>query len=250
MRPPPAMFLTGLLIGLVLPVAAAGDPAESVSAPRLTDAELAKVTGKFVLPNGVELALSVTSDTVVNGQLILRTVLTVDRSTQLQVFGRTGQESTVAYTGTAESDRAPMPMGVVVEFDRKSGLQTVTPTFSVARGSTVTLGAVSEEPQALGLAALPLLPGGPAISTADGVVSLAAAQNGSQQVTFVGDQLSVVNLVGQSIATALANTANDRTLDSVTNVAIDVRNLAPYQVGMAQLRIDALAVDATRGMIR
>lgn len=239
-----------LVIGLALPVTARADPAKSASAPRLTDEELAKVTGKFVLPNGVELALSVTSDTVVDGQLLLRTVLTVDRSTQLQVFGRTGQASTVAYAGAANSAGARQPMGVVVEFDRRSGLQTVTPTFNVAQGSTVTVGAVAEEPHALGLAALPLVPGGPAISTVDGTVSLATARNGSQQVSFVGDQLSVVNLVGQSIATALANSANDRTLDSVTNVAIDVRNLAPYQIGMAHLRVDALAVEATRGTIR
>jgi hypothetical protein len=57
-------------------------------------------------------------------------------------------------------------------------------------------------------------------------------------------------LVGQSVATAVANSANDRTFDTVTNIAIDLRNVEPYVAGSAAMRVDSLVLDATRGMIR
>lgn len=245
MRALTSLFLTTALL------ASAPAPAQTAAAlpARLSDEDLARITGKFVLPNGVELALSVTSDTVVNGQLILRTVLTIDHGTQLQVFGRGQQAPTAPYAGAGGGSAVSTPTGVTVALDRQSGLQTLTPTFSVTRAPGVTVGGAMQDPASLGLAALPVTPGGPAIATADGVVSLQAVRNGSQ-VIFNGDRLAVLNQVGQSIATAVVNSADNRTLDSVTNVAIDARNLAPYQIGMAQMKVDALAIDATRGMIR
>jgi hypothetical protein len=237
-------FSAAALIALMVPAARA----QQAPAPRLSDAELASVTGKFVLPNGVELALSVTSDTVVNGQLILRTVLTVDRTTQLQVFGRTGQAAGTPYAGNAGA-AAAQTTGVTIALDRKSGIQTLTPTFAISRAPSVSVGGATQDPTSLGLAAVPVVAGGPAIATADGAVSLQAVRGGSQ-VSFAGDQLAVVNLVGQSIASAVVNSANDRTLDSVTNVSVDARNLAPYQIGAAQMRVDLLVTDAIRRIVR
>lgn len=215
---------------------------------RLSDRELATYTGKFVLPNGVELALSVTSDTVVNGQLILRTVLTVDRTAQLQVFGRGQQPSGAAPTnGTAAA--SPQVAGVTIALDRHSGIQTLKPTLAVSQGSAVTVNGAAQGSGALGLVAVPVVAGGPALAVADGTVSVQTVRNGSQ-VNFVGDQLAITNLVGQSIASAIANSSNDRTIDTVTTVSIEARNLAPYQVGAAQMRVEAMAIDATRRSIR
>ena len=243
------MRLLGRLAAPVLLAATlSAAQAQQAPAPKLSDAELARVTGKFVLPNGVELALSVTSDTVVNGQLILRTVLTVDRTTQLQVFGRTGQAAGTPYAGSV-GVAAAQATGVTIALDRKSGIQTLTPTFAVSRAPSVSVGGTAQDPASLGLAAVPVVAGGPAIATVDGAVSLQAVRGGSQ-VSFAGDQLAVVNLVGQSIASAVVNSANDRTLDSVTNVSVDARNLAPYQIGAAQMRVDSLVTDATRRMVR
>lgn len=246
------IFIPIMVAALLVPAgvaAAAPEPtAHSLPALRLSDEDLARITGKFVLPNGVELALAVTSDTVVNGQLILRTVLTVDRSAQLQVFGRTQQPS-AAYALGDGSAATQSPTGVTIALDRKSGIQTLTPTFNVSRGTNITVGGAMQSPETLGLSVVPVTPGGPAIATADGVVSLQAVRNGSQ-VTFSGDQLAVVNLVGQSVAAAVVNSANDRTIDTVTNISIDARNLAPYQLAAAQMRVDALVTEATRGMVR
>ncbi len=246
--------LTALALALALTAAApaAAEPTDGGQPVRLSDTELAQITGKFILPNGVELALTVTSDTVVNGQLILRTVLAVDRVAQVQAFGRTGQTPVVAYAAGSGTG-ATAPSGVTVALDRQSGIQTVTPTFSVSRGA-VTVGAAGADAgaptaEALGLTQLALTPGGPAVATADGVVSLQAVRNGSL-VTLSGDQLAVSNLVGQSIATAVANSANDRTLDTVTSINIDARDITAYQTGSAMMRVDTLALDAARGLVR
>lgn len=210
---------------------------------RLTDAELARATGRFILPNGAELALTVTSDTAVDGRLLLRTVLTVDKGSSLQVLAPQPGAAPVPYAAA----RASAGGGVTVALDRRSGMQTVAPDVAVAIGPAVSVGAVVANPP--GLAPVAVTPGGPAVATADGVVSLDAVPGGAR-VTFAGDQLGIVNQVGRSIATAVANSANDRTLDTVTNITIDARNLAPYQAGIAQMRVGELAVEATRGTVR
>lgn len=243
-----SVHLTLLAFALTPPVAAQQTGAPLSEEAKLTDAQLARLTGKFVLPNGVELALSVVSDTVVNGQLVLRTVLTVDRGSQVQVFGREGAATGATYEGAAGGVQTVAPTGVTVTLDRRSGLQTVTPTYGVATPA-VTVGAVQQQPDASGLSALPVVAGGAAVATADGTVSVAAVPSGTQ-VTLVGDQFSVANLVGRAVATALVNSGNDRTFDTVTNVGVDLRNIAPYQAGAAQMRIETLALDAARGMVR
>lgn len=240
-------MLISMVTALIAAAPAQADPvAPGRPVVKLTDAELARITGKFILPNGVELALTVTSDTVVDGQLLLRTVLTVDKTAAVQVLGRQGGTAAIPYAATTVTAAAG---GVTVAMDRRSGIQTVTPTVSVASGPSVSLGVPSQSAEDLGLSKLALTPGGPAVATADGVVSLETVRNGTR-VAFAGDQLAVVNLVGQSVATAVLNSADNRTLDTVTNITIDARNLAPYQAGAAQLRVGDLAIEATRGMIR
>ena len=230
--------------------AAADDDAPAFAAPAVSDADLAGSTGKFTLPNGVELALAVTSDTVVNGELILRTVFTVDTSAQLTVLGRESPGAGTGYGSAANGGPGTLvPTGVTVSLDRQSGIQTITPTYTVQQNANVSVGSPAPDADALGLTKLPVTPGGPAVQTIDGAVSVKTLANGSL-VTLAGDRLSVSDLVGQSVATAITNSANDRTFDTVTDISIDLRNVQPYLLGSAAMRVDDLALDATRGMIR
>ena len=211
----------------------------------LPDEELARETGKFILPNGVSLALSVTSDTIVNGTAVLRTVFTVDQGTRLQVFGR-GEGPSVQF---ARAAGAPVmtTTGVNVLFDRQSATRTVSPTFTVGTGGT-RIGAATDADGA-GLTPLALAVGGPAVRTPDGLVTLGATADGAQ-VRLAGDQFGVAHLVGRSVATAIVNSANDRAFDTVSSIDIDLRNVTPYVMGTAALRVDDMALDATRGMVR
>jgi len=215
------------------------------------DEELAEMTGKFTLPNGTELAISITSDTVINGQLALRSVLTVDQGARLEVFGRQGGTANEPYTMSGSADQpVTQATGVSVMLDRRSGIQTVTPTFGVTSVSNVaTTASAHNDAAAQGLTLLPVHSGGPAVVTDHGHVSLATTDRGSQ-VTLAGDQIGVAHIVGQYIATAIVNSANDRTIDTVTNINIDLRNSAPYSIGSAILQIDGLAQTVAVGLAR
>lgn len=246
MRPLALLLAAGLLAG-----PAVAQDAPVMAAPVLTDPELAQLTGKFLLPGGVEVALTVTSDTVLNGQPVLRTVFAVDRTSSLAVYGR----DPAGFSGGASPDvsttratNATSPTGITIAMDRHSGLQTITTTY-VASQPGVTLGGPVADASTAGLERLVVTPDGPAVRTPDGLVNVRTLANGTL-VSLTGDQLQASHLAGQSIATALVNSGNDRVFDTVTNVAIDLRNVAPYQIGAAAIRADTLALDATRSMIR
>ena len=238
-----------------------GQPTAYDPTATVADPELAKMTGKFILPNGAELALSIVSDAVVNGQAVLRTVLTIDGSADLKVFARpvgaqAGPEVTsVTVAGSPQAAAAQAP-GVSVVFDRQSGARLVTPMggggtpgLSVGASGTAPSADPAAEAAARGLSQVTPVAGGPALATADGTVTLTQLANGSA-VALSGDRYGVLQLVGRSVATAAVNTANDRVIDTVTNVGVTLRDVTPYTTGSAMMRADTLALDATARMIR
>jgi len=248
------------------PLAAQQQPPERfATADALRDAELARITGKFILPNGSELALSVVSDAAVDGRAVLRTVFTLDQASDLKIYARpvgsTGEATTAgsahAAQGAGGGATAGTP-GLTVMFDRQSGARLV-PSVSGAGGAAVAVGNsagaaaiqrdAAAEASARGLSEVTPVAGGPAIATADGTVTLSQLARGSA-VALSGDRYGVLQLVGRSVAAATVNSANDRVLDSVTDVAIDVRNVTPYTVGSAMMRADALALDVATRMVR
>ncbi len=222
--------------------------APAIEAPIVSDAELATMTGKFIMPNGGSLALSITSDTLVNGALVLRTVLTVDQATNLSVYGRTADAAAADLpTGDKVADpQAALTTGVSVLFDRKTGTQIVMPTVNAVRTAGTGTQATPAE---LGIAPIVLVAGGPGVTTPDGTVTLRTLPNGSQ-VTLAGDQLGVSHLVGQAVATAVLNAGNDRTIDTVTTIGIDLHDAAALAMGAAAMKVEALVSDVARGMIR
>lgn len=239
-----------LLLCALLALTAAPLPAQEWGAP-LADAALADMTGKFILPNGGSLALSVTSDTMLNGALVLRTVLTVDQGSSVQVFGRPdGAASPTGATGATGGAGQAVPVltsGASVLFDRRSGAQITPPTVGTIRvGGTGAAGAGAAE---LGLTPITVAAGGPAVRTPDGLVSVTTLPNGTQ-VSLAGDRIGIAHLVGPTVATAILNSGNDRTIDTVTTIGIDLHDAAALAMGSAAMKVDALAADASRGMVR
>lgn len=220
-----------------------------LDSPPVSDDELASMRGGFELPNGVALAMSITSDTHIDGHLVLRTVLTVDDSAHVAVFGRQGASNDEPSQTIATSQPMTAATGVSVIFDRRSGLQSVTPTFGVSSGTNVTVSSAPQDAATAGLTHLALVADGAPIATDDGLVTLTTTSTGSQ-VTLHGDQLGVAHLVGQNIATAIVNSANDRTIDTVTNVSIDLSGAAAYSYGSAMLQIDSMSQDVANGLAR
>jgi hypothetical protein len=244
-----------VVLGVLPPIADAESDAFSADdAEIVSDAELSEQTGKFMLSNGTEIAMSVVSDSVVNGQLVLRTVFRVDHDASVKVFAPSSDQpvsvGTNGSTGTAGTNTGTVtPNSVQVMFDRDSGLATVTPTYAV-NSAGVHLGTSEpSDPTAGGLVEVPVTPGGAPVSTPGGQVTLAQLSRGTV-VQIAGDQFQVSHLVGSAIATAVTNSANDRTIDVVTNVNIDLRNVTPYTLGSAALKVDTLALEAARGLVR
>lgn len=239
------------IIAAILLQAAAPAAAPDPDPVPLSNPELAEITGKFLLPNGVAIALAVTSDSYVDGRAVLRTSFTLDRTASVSVFGRTADS-----TGAPRAEMPGTPgtvsavntgQGVAVMFDRASHTQQITPSFSVNAGANVSTGSgPTASASDLGLTPLDVQPG-VGVSTADGVVTLSALPRGTQ-VDLAGNGLAIANLVGQSIATAVINSANNRTIDTVTNVNIDLQSAGALALGSAALKVDAIALDATRGM--
>ena len=107
---------------LLLPLAIALLASATTAAPfagarAITDDRLEEVRGGFLLPNGMDIDLGITIDTLINGRLALSTALAVDDAAHFQV-------STGAGGLTVQPNGAPVqtPWGAVqlAQSDRQS----------------------------------------------------------------------------------------------------------------------------------
>lgn len=179
----------------------------------LDDAKLDEMRGGFELSNGMDVVIGVDIQTMVNGVLALRSVLNTDTGTPV-VFVGDG-------SGTTGSPGAAAG-GVVVRV-----------------GDTTTAYQATAGQQQIELTA-----NGPAVSTASGAVQLIKDANGSQ-VVLNGDSLELRQMIGSLTGSIVANTANDRSIDTVVTVNVDVQN-SGLLAGNAALRADSIAL-ATAG---
>jgi hypothetical protein len=223
------------------------------SAP-VDDAELAGSYGKFIAPGGIDLAMSVQSETAVNGQLVLRSVFTVDQGPgTLQIYapavGAQGPAFQTVGAGAGQAQSAAQ--GVSVTIDRSGANMSVQPTYgATAPASNIAIGGSAASAAANeGLVRVAPTAGGGGVDTGAGTVSLAATSNG-MRVTLDSMGLSVSHLVGDAAGTAVANSVNNRVIDTVTSISIDVRNSNQLAIGSSLLRVDGLATAAAMAMVR
>lgn len=236
-----------LLAAVAVPASATGlfDPATAVD-----DAELARHRGGFALPNGVDVALTVQTDTAVDGALVLRSVYRLETGAPtLAVFapapGTTGPRVTL-------SSATPAPgttISPTVTIDRAGGISTVAwsqplpvAQINVTRASE-PIGMAPE-----GLAPLPVVAGGPGIATAGGVVSVTELSRGTR-VDLAGPMLDVTHLVGQAFGTIIANTADNRAIDTATTLDFDLRNASTLSTASATLRAQDIVQNTLTGRV-
>ena len=210
-----------------------------------SEQELAAAHGKFLLPNGIEVAMTVQTDTSVDGQLLLRSVFTVDKGpANLAVYSPTNVRTPVATSQTGSPEASAN--GVSVNIDRDSGITTVRPDYT-PRATSVTIGTgvspqIGESPD--GAAPLDLSNKNAAIAAPGGVVSLDRLPAGSK-ITLTRPDFEVSHIVGQAFGSVLVNTANNRAIDTTTTINLDLTNATPASLGSALPRVDALALEAT-----
>ena len=76
-----------------------------------------------------------------------------------------------------------------------------------------------------------------------------ATDNGTVQqdmagVSLQGTDIRIVHLTGSAIGSAIANSGNDRAIDTLTTLSIDLSNAGPDVLGSAMLRVEGVAIDA------
>lgn len=197
------------------------------AAPPLAERELAMMRGGLRLPNGFDISLGIDIQTRVDGLLALHTVYASEGSQPgIRVFT----------DGAAPVPLAPTTQTIV------AGTQTTAPILTVDRsptGTTIlpstatpatTVNLVNGDPatwlSGQGQTQLPVTPNGPPVQTAQGQVSLTSDDSGAV-VALQSPTLDVRQMIGQATGIVIANTASDRTIDTVSSVNVDVQGLTP-----------------------
>lgn len=211
---------------LVFAMALFGASAAAYSEPfadrrTVADGGLADVRGGFLLPNGMDIALGVTVDTLINGNPALSTVLTVDDGSHLSIY--TG--------GNAQQPAATAQL--LVPGPNGPSLVRITqdaPSSSGANGGQM----------------IAPLPNGAPVQTPWGAVQLTQSDE-QTTVMLMGDGLELRHMIGSVTGALVANTASDRVIDNMVTIDLDIRHSA-IPAGAMMLRLDALfAGAATRG---
>lgn len=233
--------MIGPLLAMLAQVApAAPIPTPVLDATPVADPVLAEQRGGFRLPNGVDVSLTVQSQTTVNGAVLLRTVFSLDQQKpSLAIYvprnGETvpaGASTSAAPTSAASAGQATVP---TISYDRNGSLQVtsvVVPSVSVSGGGP------SADAVPTGLT-----------QTAAGAVTDAgmlseSATNGTHQVTLQGSDFAITHLSGNAFGSAIANSGSDRTIDTQTTVSINLGNAGPDVIGSAMFRVQDMALDA------
>lgn len=215
-----------------------------VAAQALADHELAAQRGGFLLPNGVEVALTVQSQTVLNGAVVLRTVFRADQGAPtLTVYAPKPGTTVVAQRGDAPATGAAAA-APSISYDPRTGIQVtpgaVMPSVSVSSGARTPDAATSADLQAVDAS-------GAGIATDAGQI-VVTRTGGLDTVQLRAGDLTVSHFAGNAFGSAIANSGNDRAIDTSTSVSIDLSNAGPDVVGSALLRVQDLgsAVTAMR----
>lgn len=221
-----------MIAALLLMLLGQGAP---IAATALPDHELAVQRGGFRLPNGVDVALTVQTQTAIDGAVVLRTVFRADQGAPtLTVSTPRAGETVVAQghgAGATAGGAAPM-----VSYDPRSGIQITpgwgAPAVSVSSGTVRAAAAAAEGLQ-------PVDAGGAGVVTDAGQVT-ASRVGGLDSVQLKAADLTVTHFAGNAFGSAIANSGNDRAIDTQTTVSIDLSNAGPDVIGSAMLRVQDL----------
>ncbi|PTQ13157.1 hypothetical protein CLG96_03235 [Sphingomonas oleivorans] len=219
-----ARHLLSLLALAALPSAAAAAVPDDnpFGAPPVADSQLATMRGGVRLPNGFDVAIGIDIQTRVNGALALQTV-----------YASEGPNAGLhVYTGDGET-RPLAPSTVRIETASGSARPTVS----------VTNGTPQNWPVPAGQTLVPVVANGPGMAGQAGLFSLREDDRG-MVVTLDAPALQIRHLVGEATGVAVANTADSRTIDTVSAVNIDLKGvgslLAPGIMAAERVMQEAL----------
>ncbi|HVF95033.1 MAG TPA: hypothetical protein VM900_12035 [Sphingomonas sp.] len=215
----------------------AAQAATPLGAPALPDPVLSEQRGGFRLPSGIDVSITVQTQTVLDGAVVLRTVFRADQGTPtLTIMAPPAGQTVPAPRNAATSAAAQGAATPSVTYDRNMGLQLVpgitTPKVSISSGAA---GAATAGE---GLATV-----APGAVTDNGIVS-AATNGGLKTVTLDAAELSITHIAGNAFGSAILNSGSDRAIDTQTTVSIDLSNTGPDVLGSTMFKIQDVAIAA------
>lgn len=230
---------------LMLAAMLASPPAlEPGNTRAVSDAELATMRGGVQLPNGLNVAIGIDIQTRIDGVLALHTVFSSEGpAAGIRVYtdGPGGPSSVPGSVTVATGD--PSWPSVAVS-------RTPTGTTVTAGGAgnppsvNIVAGPAPDWPNAGGQNVVPVTANGPAIEASSGSIRLTADDSGAQ-VTLVTPATEIRHLVGQATGAVIANTADDRSIDTVSTINVNLLGL-PVALMNGVLLVNRIAADATR----
>ncbi len=186
-------------------------------AAKVSDAALQTMRGGIALPGGLNIAIGIAIETRVDGVLALRTQFSTE-TPGIQVYAG-GPWAGATASGSATAAAATSP---TIQYDRNAIGTTVVlwpaATFNAVK---VGSGAGANAPVPT-MAPLPVSVGGPGVATAFGTVRLLGTATGNI-AELTGPDLVIQQAIGQATGAIIANSANNRAIDTATFVGIDVR---------------------------
>lgn len=219
-------------------------PMRPYAAPRVPDAELRMMRGGLRLPNGLDVRIGIDIQTWVDGRLALHSIYASDGANAgVRVFT----------DGTDARRTAPGTVGVTVPaddgsprvlFNRAGTGITVQPGVAGATPTTVNVlaAAPSEWLDANGENLVPVTLNGGAASSESGNVTLTSGDGGAV-VTLETPTLKVQQLIGQATGIVIANTANNRMIDTVSSINVDLQGV-PAGLLPSALMANRVALEA------
>ncbi len=210
--------------------------AEEFDRTPVPDIELASQRGGFALPNGIDVALTVQTQTTLNGAIVLRTVFRADQGPAVLTAFAPANGSVVEAAGGSTTDTGQtMPS---ISYDGRTGIVVSpganAPGFAIALAETVA----AAHPDGLVEVATGAVTDNGVILQGDGL--------GPQAVELRSTDLSISHLIGDAFGSVVANSGSDRAIDTQTVVGIDLRNAGPDVLGSAMLRAQDIAAGALR----
>ena len=225
----PMLALTASVLGIG-PV-----PSITVNAPhdvfpavvRVPDRALARMRGGLRLPDGLDIGIGIDIQTRLNGALILHTIYSSDGpNAGIKVYtdGTNAVSSTPATVSVTTAATAGAPTIIV---DRApTGTTVAAQVQSVPVSLNLVQGAPSTWLDGSGQNMVPVTPNGPAVSSEGNDIKLTSDAQGAV-VTLDAPGLEIQHLVGQATGVVIANTGNDRVIDTVSSINVNLQGISP-----------------------
>jgi len=217
--------------------------AQAISLPYATepvlDQDLAQMRGGFSLPNGIDIALAIQTQTKIDGAIVLRTVFQADDGpARFAAYVPTIGQAPSAETSEQKAATTTPP---VLAFDNRNGIR-VSPgvTLPVVGSGSQPNKIASGTPEGFAQVA----PDSPT-QTASGIVNVTHIGS-NYRATLDGAMLSIDHLAGQAFGSVVTNAADNRSIDVETTVDLRLAGVSPDTLGSSMFRVENTAIDAMR----